>query len=96
VLLSAVSVLVIAQSSSEVPEGLLNNPVFGEDRGMEQAVVTLIAEAQVQSQVSPSGIFGLRSGTAIGLLRVLRLSPAVSFHQCSVVIRHRRYNDICN
>ena len=27
-LLSAVSVLVIAQSSSEIPEGLMNNPVF--------------------------------------------------------------------
>ena len=27
-LLSAVSVLVIAQSSSEIPEGLMNNPVY--------------------------------------------------------------------
>jgi len=27
-LLSAVSVLVVAQSSSEIPEGLKNNPVF--------------------------------------------------------------------
>ena len=27
-LLSAVSVLVVAQSSSEVPDGLMNNPVF--------------------------------------------------------------------
>jgi len=27
-LLSVVSVLVVAQSSSEVPEGLMNNPVF--------------------------------------------------------------------
>ena len=27
-LLSAVSVLVVAQSSSEVPEGLINNPVL--------------------------------------------------------------------
>ena len=27
-LLSAVSVLVVAQSSSEVPEGLVNNPVY--------------------------------------------------------------------
>ena len=26
--LSAVSVLVVAQSSSEIPEGLMNNPVF--------------------------------------------------------------------
>ena len=28
-LLSAVSVLVVAQSSSEIPEGLMNNPVEG-------------------------------------------------------------------
>ena len=27
-LLSALSVLVVAQSSSEIPEGLMNNPVF--------------------------------------------------------------------
>ena len=27
-LLSAVSVLVVAQSSSEFPEGLMNNPVY--------------------------------------------------------------------
>ena len=27
-LLSVVSVLVVAQSSSEVPEGLMNNPVY--------------------------------------------------------------------
>jgi hypothetical protein len=30
-LLSAVSVLVVAQRSSEVPEGLMNNPVFKAD-----------------------------------------------------------------
>jgi hypothetical protein len=29
VFLSAVSVLVVVQLSSEVPEGLTNNPVFG-------------------------------------------------------------------
>ena len=27
-LLSAVSVLVVAQSTSEIPEGLMNNPVY--------------------------------------------------------------------
>ena len=27
-LLSALSLLVVAQSSSEVPEGLMNNPVY--------------------------------------------------------------------
>ena len=31
-LLSAVSVLVVAQSSSEIPEGLINNPVFCVDK----------------------------------------------------------------
>jgi len=30
-LLSVVSVLVVAQSSSEVPEGLINNPVYLQD-----------------------------------------------------------------
>jgi len=30
-LLSALSFLVVAQSSSEVPEGLMNNPVLGPD-----------------------------------------------------------------
>ena len=30
-LLSAVSVLVVAQSSSEIPEGLMNNPVYDDD-----------------------------------------------------------------
>ena len=32
-LLSAVSVLVVAQSSSEIPEGLRNNPVCAADDG---------------------------------------------------------------
>ena len=31
-LLSAVSVLVVAQSSSEIPEGLMNNPVYVLDK----------------------------------------------------------------
>ena len=31
-LLSAVSVLVVAQSSSEIPEGLMNNPVYLAER----------------------------------------------------------------
>jgi len=32
-LLSAVSVLVVAQSSSEIPEELMNNPVFVKSAG---------------------------------------------------------------
>ena len=34
-LLSAVSVLVVAQSSSEIPEGLMNNPVYNMVAGSE-------------------------------------------------------------
>ena len=34
-LLSAVSVLVVAQSSSEIAEGLLNNPVYHDARSHE-------------------------------------------------------------
>ena len=34
-LLSAVSVLAVGQSSSEIPEGLMNNPVFQKDHGLE-------------------------------------------------------------
>ena len=35
-LLSAVSVLVVAQSSSEIPEGLMNNPVYYETNNGEE------------------------------------------------------------
>jgi len=35
-LLSAVSVLVVAQSSSEIPEGLMNNPVCSEQSSRAQ------------------------------------------------------------
>ena len=38
-LLSAVSVLVVAQSSSEIPEGLMNNSVYGEKRGAYRGLV---------------------------------------------------------
>jgi len=34
-LLSAVSFLVVAQSSSEVPEGLMNNPVYWRVGGLQ-------------------------------------------------------------
>ena len=47
-LVSAVSVLVVAQSSSEIPEGLMNNPVF--------TVATLV--------VLHSGGFEFRSHTS--------------------------------
>ena len=38
-LLSAVSVLVVAQSSSEIPEGLMNNPVYINNGGYTDKVI---------------------------------------------------------
>ena len=40
-LLSAVSVLVVAQSSSEIPEGLMNNPVFIQSSGLSADPVSV-------------------------------------------------------
>ena len=37
-LLSAVSALVVAQSSSDIPEGLMNNPVHKIEREIKNAV----------------------------------------------------------
>ena len=39
-LLSAVSVLVVTQSSSEVPEGLMNNPVYGQNTNLYDCCVS--------------------------------------------------------
>jgi len=39
-LLSAVSVLVVAQSSSEIPEGLMNNPVYENKRDINFLTLT--------------------------------------------------------
>ena len=44
-LLSAVSVLVVAQSSSEIPEGLTNNPVFIEKEAAGVGPVLTISAA---------------------------------------------------
>ena len=41
-LLSVVSVLVFAQSSSEVPEGLMNNPVNDDDRTLKPGSIYII------------------------------------------------------
>ena len=41
-LLSAVSVLVVAQSSSEIPEGLMNNPVLQELWQLKEKSVNLL------------------------------------------------------
>ena len=43
-LLSAVSVLVVAQSSSEIPEGLMNNPVYWKDSIKFYSVFTVKRE----------------------------------------------------
>ena len=41
-LLSAVSVLVVSQSSSEIPEGLMNNPVYCDNvNETEEGLVSL-------------------------------------------------------
>jgi len=46
-LLSAVYVLVVAQSSSEVPEGLMNNPVYtGSDLFYKKILSAFGAEFQ--------------------------------------------------
>ena len=44
-LLSAVSVMVVAQSSSEIPEGLMNNPVFCERSNANDKRVHLASDA---------------------------------------------------
>ena len=41
-LLSAVSVLVVAQSSSEIPEGLMNNPVYCKINPHENVIVAFL------------------------------------------------------
>jgi len=41
-LLSAVSVLVVAQSSSEIPGGLMNNPVYYDAQTYERQIVRMI------------------------------------------------------
>ena len=47
-LLSAVSVLIVAQSSSEIPEGLMNNPVY---TGIAQTVNWTDHRASVPDRV---------------------------------------------
>jgi len=53
-LLSAVSVLVVAQSSSEVPEGLMNNPVslvlkFGNSLFCQQCIYAFCVDLRTSS-----------------------------------------------
>jgi len=75
-LLSAVSVLVAAQSSSEIPEGLMNNPVLyaevGWVDGQGQAVCGLVGS---------DGIFvvplGMRCSLVVELQSMLSWVSAV-------------------
>jgi len=58
-LLSAVSLLVVAQSSSEIPEGLTNNPVYCVTLhlvgySLEQKQIHLIIDKRTKSQLQLS------------------------------------------
>ena len=60
-LLSAVSFLVVAQSSSEIPEGLMNNPVYQNEytynaRTTEYQFHTAVSEFLVSFFVSQSNV----------------------------------------
>ena len=55
-LLPAVSVLVVAQSSLDIPEGLLNNPVLEDARVGVHSFLTLVLHGGEQS-ASHSGHF---------------------------------------
>ena len=55
-LLSAVSVLVVAQSSSEIPEGLMNNPLY---KSLQHNVK---AKMNVQKQSIRQSLEELRTG----------------------------------
>ena len=43
-ILSAVSILVVAQSSSEIPEGLMNNPVLLSTSGTKKCRMEFISK----------------------------------------------------
>ena len=53
-LLSAVSVLVVAQSSSEIPEGLMNNPVHHRNRSCLSRLVPNAASTSPVSKQTPT------------------------------------------
>ena len=52
-LFSAVSALVVAQSSSEIPEGLMNNPVY---LNTSQEFVNVV---KINTKISPNGVGSL-------------------------------------
>ena len=49
--LSAVSVLVVAQSSSEIPEGLMNNPVYLKSHSLLLLLITFFRDYPVPKNV---------------------------------------------
>ena len=64
-LLSAVSVLAVAQSTSEIPEGLMNNPVYKHwgffmgysNRGVKFATILHIVLRKVSVTVLPHPLY---------------------------------------
>jgi len=60
-LLSAVSVLVVAQSLFEIPEGLMNNPVYLYSRSVHSFVSMAGVSVVVEARVLPPS-----SGPAVG------------------------------
>ena len=70
-LLSAVSILVVAQSSSEIPEGLMNNPVYAILQGCQRttehvtATVILLMKNDKQREQPRSFIMSHYSTTVI-------------------------------
>ena len=51
-LLSAVSILVVAQSISEIPEGLMNNPVYLRELAVGIKLFTVFIAKNVRSATS--------------------------------------------
>ena len=70
-LLSAVSVLVVAQSSSEIPEGLMNNPV--PLRIVDALNNSLAAEPEVLKLLAPK--LPLRQGLKRHPLPIIKIHP---------------------
>ena len=83
-LLSAVSVLVVAQSSSEIPEGLINNSVYGHEYGTALLYVQAVSRLVFQllctcrpCHVSCSSYY-VRAGRVTSRVPVIMYVQAVS------------------
>ena len=63
-LLSPVSVLVVAQSSSEIPEGLMNNPVYGlRTSRLANRTQKLSCKKPKHECINPSSSINRKTGT---------------------------------